>query len=169
MLILIIQNATIINQRLGNLTDIDNLQFRGDSPIHSRLDSWEVSWEMIKENPLFGSGLGGFRGYNNIEWTNEIKYPHNLFLEITAECGFIGLFILVGLLLIIFRNVYRFSFSDLQSSSQISATPSFSPLTSHLFTLTFFLFTLWLAMFSKDISSQSMLWIGLAFAGFKRQ
>jgi hypothetical protein len=95
---------------------------------------------MIKENPLFGSGLGGFRGYNNIEWTNEIKYPHNLFLEITSECGFVGLFILVELLLVIFRNVYRFSFSDLQFSSQISPspsvsqspTPSISPLTFSL-------------------------------------
>ena len=58
------------------------------------MDLWELSWEMIKEYPLLGTGLGGFKGYKNIEWTRVIEYPHNIILEMTAEGGVVGLLVL---------------------------------------------------------------------------
>jgi hypothetical protein len=33
--------------------------------------------------------------------------------------------------------------------------------------LTFFLFAIWLSLFSKEFSNQTVLWIGLAFYGLK--
>ncbi|MCZ6702696.1 MAG: O-antigen ligase family protein, partial [Ignavibacteria bacterium] len=84
LLIFLIPRPDIINFRFDNMAAIDALNFKGDPAIHSRLDSWELSWEMIKEHPLLGTGLGGFNGYNNIEWTKVIKYSHNIILEMTA-------------------------------------------------------------------------------------
>jgi hypothetical protein len=56
-----------------------------------------------------------------------------------------------------FKSSYRFSkcHPELVSGSAILL-------------LTFFLFALWLSMLSKDFTNQSLLWIGLAFYGLKR-
>ncbi len=45
---------------------------------------------MIEEHPLLGHGLSG--------WGNtwDQPYPHNLFLEVTVEGGFVGLLLLLG-------------------------------------------------------------------------
>jgi len=147
LLIFLVPKPDIINFRFDNMTAIDDLQFKGDPAIHSRLDSWELSWEMIKEYPLLGTGLGGFKGYNNIEWTKVIKYPHNIILEMTAEGGVIGLLILILLIYIILLRVWKIY-------------PGI---------ILFFLFALWLAMFSKEFSNQSLLWIGLVFYGMGRE
>jgi len=147
LLIFLIPKPDIINYRFDNMIAIDDLQFKDDPAIHSRLDSWELSWEMIKEHPLIGTGLGGFNGYNNIEWTKAIKYPHNIILEMTAEGGVVGLLVLCSLFVVIFKSSYRFS----------------------KFTFYFLLFTLFLSMFSKEFSNQSLLWVGLAFVGMGRE
>ena len=125
---------------------IDNLQFKGDPAIHSRLEAWELSWEIIKEHPIIGTGFGGFNGYNNIEWTKMIKYPHNIILELAVEGGVIGLLILILLIYFILSRVRKIY-------------PGI---------ILFLLFAIWLALFSKDLSSQAVLWIGLAFYGLKR-
>ena len=59
----------------------EGLEFEGDHAIHSRLDSWRLSRDIIQEHLIAGVGFGGFNGYNNIEWTKIIKYPHNIFLR----------------------------------------------------------------------------------------
>ncbi len=158
VLIFTIPAKDIISLRFDNMTAIDNLQFKGDPAIHSRLDSWELSWVIIKEHPFIGTGFGGFSGYNNIEWTKMIKYPHNIILEMTSEGGGVGLIVLCSLFVVMFKSFYNFSkcHPELVSGSAILL-------------LTFFLFALWLSMFSKEFSNQSLLWIGLAFYGMGRE
>ncbi|MCH7974455.1 MAG: O-antigen ligase family protein [Bacteroidetes bacterium] len=146
ILIFTIPAKDIITLRFDNMVAIDNLQFKGDPAIHSRLEAWELSWEIIKEHPIIGSGFGGFNGYNNIEWTKMIKYPHNIILEMTAEGGVIGLLILILLIYIILSRAWKIY-------------PGI---------ILFLLFAIWLALFSKDLSSQAVLWIGLGFYGLKR-
>ena len=154
LLIITVPKPGIVDSRFGNMLSVDDMQFKNDPAIHSRLDAWELSWEIIKENPVIGIGLGGFNGYNNIEWTKEMKYPHNIILEMTSEGGVVGLLVLGSLFLVIFKSFRPVS--------------QFLGLTSYVLLLTFFLFTLFLAMFSKDISSQSILWIFIAFIGLRR-
>jgi len=160
LLIFFVTKPDIINYRFDNMTAIDNLQFKGDPAIHSRLDAWELSWVIIKEHPFIGTGFGGFNGYNNIEWTKMIKYPHNIILEIVVEGGVVGLLVLCSLLAVVFKNIFHFE--------RTVNTSHVSHLTFYFLLLTFFLFTLWLALFSKDLSSQAALWIGLAFYGFEK-
>lgn len=135
----------ILFNRFNNLQDIEDFRFNYDSPIHTRYNSYDISIEIIKERPFLGTGFGGFRNYNDDYFTQVIKYPHNIFLEFFVELGIPGILLLLFLLYIIFSSTKKISVE----------------------VLLFFLFALWLAMFSKDIPSQSLLWIGLAFYGLK--
>jgi len=70
----------------------------------------------------------------------------------------VGLIVLCSLFVVMFKSFYNFSkcHPELVSGSAILL-------------LTFFLFALWLSMFSKEFSNQSLLWIGLAFYGMGRE
>lgn len=147
LLIIFIPKPDIINFRFDNMTAIDDLQFKGDPAIHYRLEAWNLSLDIIKKYPILGTGLGGFKGYNGLGWTIINKYPHNLFLEMFVETGIIGLFILFSLLFFLFKYSYQLS----------------------KFTFIFLLFALFLSMFSKDIATQSVLWLGFVFVGLDRE
>lgn len=65
----------------------------GSNPLSGRLDIYEILWDMIGESPLIGNGLGStliqVTGYTN---------GHNIYIQTWAECGIIGLSILVFIL-----------------------------------------------------------------------
>jgi O-antigen ligase len=143
--IFLIPKPEIIETRFVNLTLIEDLKFGGDEPINTRIEALKISKELFLTHPIFGVGFGGFRSYN--DFTEVVKYPHNIFVEMAVEGGILGLLVLCALLFVIFKSSYRFSF----------------------YTFIFLLFTLFLAMFSKDISNQSLLWIGLAFIGLRKR
>jgi len=87
-----------------------------DPSINTRLLMWKTTFEMIKDKPLFGSGLGTFK-MNYLIYQAEflksnpyyIKYSgkageaHNEYLQMWAELGIIGL----GLFLLIFYCFYK--------------------------------------------------------------
>ncbi len=62
-----------------------------------RLLIWEAGWKMIKDHPILGVGAGQFptaygtiyAGKFHTAWMN----PHNLFLQVTAELGIVGLIV----------------------------------------------------------------------------
>lgn len=137
--------------RFENLFETEGLNFGGDSAIHTRIASYKIAWEMFSESPIIGKGLGSFNGYNNLEWTKIQKYPHNIILEILAELGIIGLLIFTVLFIVIIKSIL---------------TTHYPPPTTYYLLLTFF-FSLFLAMFSKDISTQNLLWLFLVVHGIK--
>jgi O-antigen ligase len=57
--------------------------------LSDRDDLWWNATDSIREHPWVGLGLNGFHACNSI-------YPHNIFLEVTAEGGVIGLFLLLN-------------------------------------------------------------------------
>jgi hypothetical protein len=67
-----------------------------------RGDYWQVAWEMVRDEPLLGTGAGSFEAY----WLQErpVYFPlpardaHNLYLETLAELGPIGLALLLATL-----------------------------------------------------------------------
>lgn len=56
-----------------------------------RLDMYNAALELFYSSFLFGVGLGDFSKYTSFD----IMYPHNVFLELLAETGVIGLFFFV--------------------------------------------------------------------------
>ncbi len=139
--IIIIPKPEIIENRFDNLTQIEDFKFGGDEPIHSRIEELRISKELFLTHPIFGVGFGGYRSYN--EFTDFVKYPHNIFVEMAVEGGIIGLLVLGALFVVIFKSVYRYS----------------------LLFFIFLLFSLFLTLFSKELSNQALLWIFIAFIG----
>ena len=82
----------LILVRLNTLIDIftnavDTISNQVSLTVRS--DSWFKSIDIFKENPIFGVGLGNWEYYSSIH----IKYPHNLFFELSSELGIIGLLV----------------------------------------------------------------------------
>ena len=180
LLVYITPQGFSTSQRLSSLVKIEDLDFGNDAAILTRVESYKISWQMFTESPLIGYGFGGFNGYNNIKWTTIQKYPHNIILEILSEMGIVGLLIFGIFFYQIVRSIYNLEFiiynskSNHQSSFEKPASPieagsipyrgrqhPASSITTHFLLLAFF-FSLFMAMFSKDISTQGFLWLFLA-------
>ena len=89
-----------------------------------RLLVWEVSYDIIKENPITGIGYGNFenkyalyqakyfssntKDLVKINQADVIRYPYNIFLQILCEQGIIGFIVFLILLYSIF---HKFLFS----------------------------------------------------------
>jgi O-antigen ligase len=64
--------------------------------IFERLVNWTVAWEIFKENPIWGVGLGNFGvffpDFAPGDWQNLTGHAHNYYLNVLAEGGAMGLF-----------------------------------------------------------------------------
>lgn len=120
----------------GKIKNIENLN---DGSIISRIEAFNISLRKFADKPVLGWGFGGFRTYYISDLPLWMKYPHNIVLEFAAELGIAGLFLL-GLIL----------FSIIRGAASVSPSVLF-----------YFIFSFLLALFSKDIPSQSLFLIGL--------
>jgi O-antigen ligase len=99
--------SPVASQRIRQgLTEIKNFDKQAEiTSMGIRMIMWKNTLELIKTQPLFGCGTGGFEaGYRRITAGKKglqgqaVGDPHNQFLRILAEQGLLGL--LVFLLLI---------------------------------------------------------------------
>jgi len=90
----------------------DLASFDPRSSLSSRFMVWRVAWEIGKDHPLVGIGLGTFQehylAYQEkfppyLEWA--VPQPHNLFLAFWLQTGVLGLIGFLWLLYRIFRAV----------------------------------------------------------------
>ena len=83
-----------------------------ESGFESRLAMTRATWVMGNDFPLTGTGLGTFEyvfpGYQHT-WTNKlIEYAHNDWVQLFAETGWVGFFIVaLGLVLFLIFSVVR--------------------------------------------------------------
>jgi len=121
----------------------------GDENALCRLSYYSTAWKCFLDSPLFGIGTGGFS--NLISYRDEKLYPHNIFLEIAAENGIIGLLIFVGFLLctiiIAYSLLYKIKLG--YETKEII-----------LISLSLFLFGLIASFFSGDITGNQYIWYG---------
>lgn len=65
-----------------------------DSNVQFRLQVWSDAWRMLRDFPLFGTGLGTFAHiypkYKTVLSQTTVMYPENDFLQILVETGFVG-------------------------------------------------------------------------------
>ncbi len=64
--------------------------------VSMRLNYWQEALAIIKAHPFVGVGLGNFNIRNSL-------YAHNLYLQIWAEMGVLGLFSLIWLVAAVFK------------------------------------------------------------------
>jgi len=135
-LILFLSNSKLKSRHV-DIVKLSNLKLTEISSLDARYKGIKAGFSMFKDNPIVGVGLGGFNNPKYGEILSEIKYPHNIFLEYLFEFGFIGLIAFLIILYLLIKRLYGFS----KTLSII------------------FLYTLWLALFSHDISSQKEVFI----------
>lgn len=74
---------------------------------NNRLGYWKRSVSIIKDYPVLGSGLNT---YSSIQWAYDVGwggYPHNSYLQMTAETGVIGLSVFLWMITVLLRNSFR--------------------------------------------------------------
>jgi len=106
--IFLIIAATII---VLSSSTIQQKIFLQDYSGNVRLKQWEESWNMLKNNWLFGAGLSGYpialEPYHTYKEIEIFQYPHNIILNIWTELGLLGLFTAVWLKIVSLITFYR--------------------------------------------------------------
>ena len=87
--------------------DFAKIQMNGMS---GRLDVWKFGIDRVKENPIFGQGIGIWKNFQYVDNHHTTWYSaHNDWLERLIEIGIIGIFLMVLVIVNAFR---RFTYSD---------------------------------------------------------
>ncbi|TMC54735.1 MAG: hypothetical protein E6J20_02025 [Chloroflexi bacterium] len=77
----------------------------------SRTHLWQATLEMLRDHPIFGTGMFGFarsiQPYRGGVYEENLIYPHNLFLNFWTETGLLGLAGFLWLLVQAFRTGWR--------------------------------------------------------------
>jgi O-antigen ligase len=105
------------------------------------------------ENPIVGVGLGGFSVFSS--GIDSRLYPHNIFLELAAETGVIGLILFLVLLFFCFKHLIFLEKRDNQDERFLA--------TAVLVMLIFFFFNV---LISGDINDNRIFfsWIGISYS-----
>jgi O-antigen ligase len=92
-----------------------------------------TAWAMFLDHPVLGVGAGNYTvhfdryadkvGFSarDYEQPGEVHYPHNLYLEIAAETGFVGLAVFAGVVAAAFLGLRRARAVLLARGDRVSA------------------------------------------------
>lgn len=77
------------------------------SSLISRFDLWRFSTEIISRYPILGSGPDtfGYLAAPAFDFAAAATHPHNIYLRILAERGFVGMIAGIGLLLVLVKTL----------------------------------------------------------------
>jgi O-antigen ligase len=77
----------------------------------SRRDIWGASWQLIKDHPLTGVGLGAFplayTRYDPSSGAQRVEQAHNDYLQILADAGLLGGILALLFLVLLFARGFR--------------------------------------------------------------
>lgn len=77
--------------------------YQKDASAENRIAAWEWSWRMALEHPLVGGGYGVF-SLNKMPGEDGYLEAHNIFFEVVAQHGFVGLALFVWLIAAAYRS-----------------------------------------------------------------
>ena len=82
-----------------------------DWSLRVRISIWGETWQMLKNNWFWGSGLAGYQAkmlpYHRASYLEIFLYPHDIFFNFWAELGILGLLNFLGLTLLFFKQIFR--------------------------------------------------------------
>ncbi|MEO8335900.1 MAG: O-antigen ligase family protein [bacterium] len=110
-----IKNATNTNAELLDPETVDLASRQDQSSSAQRLAIWSVATQIIADNPVFGVGLGAYPNAHYVTaqrpqftWISRGRRDtHSTYLNITAETGFPGLFLFIGIIFLTLRDSRR--------------------------------------------------------------
>ncbi len=105
----ILSLVTGIAIRSGGL-DVEMLS-EAPKSLQYRIEYWQATWQLITNHLWFGCGLGNFQEYylqyKLPQASEEIKDPHNFFLEVWANGGTPAMLALTTMLILFFWSTCR--------------------------------------------------------------
>ena len=88
-----------------------------DATSEQRLLYWKHGWQMMKDHPVLGVGYFNFIPYYNLHHSDDLvlavtqqggaQLPHNIFIQVGTDAGFIGLGLFLLLILGAFLTMRR--------------------------------------------------------------
>jgi len=91
VLIAAVSRIPPIASRLGHEVDLAD----PNNSLQERFRLWGATFRMLKDHPIFGSGLSGFKqtidAYRSGVYREDLIYPHNIVLNFWTETGLLGL------------------------------------------------------------------------------
>jgi len=109
-IIFIVSNTNIKDNKSLNLINhtVERLmglvkEKNGGSSAYSRIENAKFSIDKINQNPFWGYGIGSY-AYEK-EHNDILDYPHNIFLEVWFELGYIPLIIFLFLFYRIYKSI----------------------------------------------------------------
>jgi O-antigen ligase len=105
LVLLVLENSTI--QQIPFFQAFDNLS--EDSRLINRLNSWDESWNLVRQSPIVGWGAGssGDALGSFFSGTQAYVTSHNLVLKLLVEGGIFGLILWLSLAIQIIRLAKR--------------------------------------------------------------
>lgn len=83
--------------------------------VIERLAHWQSAVDMARDNPLLGVGLGNYetvyRQYAYPNWPWALGHAHNIYLNMLAETGLLGLVAYAGLWVVVMAKAFRLTAS----------------------------------------------------------
>ena len=98
-----------------------------DNTSIQRLDYWKAGLKMIEEHPILGVGYFNFapeyaaRGFKL--WHGKAQLPHNIFIQVGTDAGFIGIGVF---LMLIYRN-FKAAKDIQRACAKDKDAPAFAP------------------------------------------
>ena len=85
-----------------------------DESVQGRTSENRVAWNIFRDNPVLGVGVGNFNTYYQ-EYSRKLgldprlqdRSAHNLYLEIAAERGLLGLMVFGSILILTLRQIFK--------------------------------------------------------------
>ncbi|MBU3965210.1 O-antigen ligase family protein [Patescibacteria group bacterium] len=101
-------SSSVVFKRFKSIADLEEISNKG------RIKIWKDTLKSIKNYPLLGVGIGNFPVVlgQNVSAAKKGASAHNLFLDIAAETGILGLFAFLA----IFYEILKTAFGILKSS-----------------------------------------------------
>lgn len=103
--------APVRDRLAGAIEEIQVIDVRGvevndaNFAIIERLAHWQAAVEMIRAHPWLGVGFGNYAAaypaYALIRWPNPLGHAHNIYLNMAAETGLVGLLLYLALWIMI--------------------------------------------------------------------
>jgi O-antigen ligase len=103
-------------QTMANLFTGSEVDIKSEVSFRGRASEMAVAWMMLRDHPITGVGVGNYNtqylSYSRqlgLDPRNQQRAAHNLYLEVAAEQGLVGLTILAFILYSLFAGLYRAS------------------------------------------------------------
>ena len=105
-----------------------------DKTSQQRLLYWKNGWEMMADHPVLGVGYFNFIPYYEMYYSGDILFrnaelPHNIFIQVGTDSGFVGLGIYISLVLYAFfsmRNLSKEKHKNILMESSLASAFNYS-------------------------------------------